>query len=226
MGMRYHVLAADYDGTLATDGRVDAETLAALERLRASGRCLVLVTGRIFSDLAQLFPRTDLFDAIVAENGATLWRPGNGERNLAQPPPAVFVHALRDRGVPFSQGHVVVATSEPHEAAVLRAVEELGLELQVIRNKGAVMVLPANVDKETGLEAALAELGLAVEQAVAVGDAENDEPMLASAGMGVAVANALPSVKLGADLVTVGAAGAGVAEVVARLLAGDLGGAR
>jgi HAD superfamily hydrolase (TIGR01484 family) len=44
--MRYFVLATDYDGTLATDGRVHDETLTALKHLRASGRKLILVTGR------------------------------------------------------------------------------------------------------------------------------------------------------------------------------------
>src|SRR5262249_7377424 len=37
-GMWFHVLAADYDGTLASDGRIAPDTLAALRRVRASGR--------------------------------------------------------------------------------------------------------------------------------------------------------------------------------------------
>jgi hypothetical protein len=44
--MRYLALACDYDGTLASEGRVAPETVGALERLRASGRRLLLVTGR------------------------------------------------------------------------------------------------------------------------------------------------------------------------------------
>ena len=43
--MRYLALACDYDGTLAAGGRVAQETLAALTRLLASGRQLILVTG-------------------------------------------------------------------------------------------------------------------------------------------------------------------------------------
>ena len=54
--MRYHVLAADYDGTLADDGRVDAPTLEALRRLADTGRKLVLVTGRQLDDLLAVFP--------------------------------------------------------------------------------------------------------------------------------------------------------------------------
>src|SRR5262245_3968957 len=49
--MRYLALACDYDGTIAHHGRVDDDTLAALRRVRASGRKLLLVTGRELDDL-------------------------------------------------------------------------------------------------------------------------------------------------------------------------------
>src|ERR671917_2684298 len=60
-GVRYVALGCDYDGTLATDGRVGANVIAALGRVRASGRKLVMVTGRELDDLLQAFPRLDLF---------------------------------------------------------------------------------------------------------------------------------------------------------------------
>ena len=40
---------------------------------------------------------------------------------------------------------------EPHQHAVLEAIRELGLELHVILNKGAVLMLPSGVNKATGL---------------------------------------------------------------------------
>jgi hydroxymethylpyrimidine pyrophosphatase-like HAD family hydrolase len=220
--MRYLVFATDYDGTLAHDGRVDDRTVAALERLRATGRRLVLITGRIRVDLERVFPRLDLFHLVVAENGGTLWRPGGEERRLADPPPAAFLDVLRERGVPFDVGHVVVATVEPHETAVLQGIRELGLDLQLVFNKGAVMVLPPGVTKASGLAAALQMLGLTAGDAVAIGDAENDIAMLTASACGVAVKNALPSVQQVADVVTVGARGEGVVEIVEALLADDL----
>src|SRR5690348_12640723 len=110
--MRYLVLACDYDGTLAHDGRVSRETLAALERLLASGRKLLLVTGRELPDLHRTFSRTDLFEWVVAENGALLYRPATREEKpLADPPPEKFLQALSRRGVqPVSVGRVIVAT--------------------------------------------------------------------------------------------------------------------
>ncbi len=222
--MRYHVLACDYDGTLAHNGRVEAATLAALERLLASGRQLVLATGRELGELLAVFPEIDLFTLVVAENGALLYKPSSKEdKLLARAPPPGFVEALRQRGVsPLSAGRVIVATWRPHETALLETIRDQGLDLQVIFNKEAVMVLPAGVNKASGLTAALAELGQTPHEAVGVGDAENDHAFLNLCECAVAVANALPPVQDRADWVTSGERGAGVAELIDRLLRDDL----
>src|SRR5437867_1362810 len=119
--MRFAALATDYDETLADHGSVLPQTERALERLRASGRKLLLVTGRDLDDLLRVFPRVDLFDAVVAENGALLYLPDRKqERPLSESPPERFVAALRQAGIPIIQGRVIVATRVPHETAVLR----------------------------------------------------------------------------------------------------------
>ena len=43
---------------------------------------------------------------------------------------------------PLDVGRVIVATQEPHEVTVLHVIHEMGLELQLIFNKGSVMILP------------------------------------------------------------------------------------
>jgi len=222
--MRYLALCTDYDGTLATDGRLLPETIAALERLRASGRRIVLVTGRELDDLQSVCSRLDLFDYVVAENGALLYQPSrSAETPLAQRPPDAFVVALRARGIPrVSVGRVIVATWEPYELDVLETIKDQGLELQVIFNKGAVMILPAGVNKATGLTVALTKLGLSPHNAVGIGDAENDHALLALCECGVAVANALPRLKETADFVTTGDHGAGVTELIDAMLRDDL----
>src|SRR5260370_20256899 len=77
--VRYLALATDYDATLATDGAVDPDTVEALRRLAATGRKLVLVTGRQLDDVTDAFPEVIIFDRVVAENGALLYRPGTRE---------------------------------------------------------------------------------------------------------------------------------------------------
>ena len=222
--MRYLALAADFDGTLAHDGRVADATLKGLERLRQSGRRLLMVTGRELPDLRAIFDHFDLFDRIVAENGAVVYRPATHEEKiLAEPPPPAFVAALRKRGVgPISVGRVIVATWEPHQSAVLETIRDLGLELQVIFNKGAVMVLPSGVNKATGLNAALDEMGLSAHNIAAIGDAENDHAFLTLCELSAAVSNALPALKEKADLVTSNDHGAGVVELIDRMVKDDL----
>jgi HAD superfamily hydrolase (TIGR01484 family) len=222
--MRYLTLVCDYDGTLAHDDEVDGDTLAALERIRDSGRRLVLVTGRELDDLCRVFPRLDLFDRVVAENGALLYRPDSQEEKpLGEPPPDEFVRALQERRVdPLSVGRVVVATWHPNETTVLEIIRDLGIERQVIFNKGAVMVLPSTVNKASGLKAALDELALSPHNAVGIGDAENDHAFLSLCECAVAVDNALPMLKERADLVTDGHHGAGVVELIVKLIDDDL----
>jgi hydroxymethylpyrimidine pyrophosphatase-like HAD family hydrolase len=224
--MRYHVLATDYDGTLARDGHVDNPTVDALERLLASGRQLLLVTGREVAELLACFPEVRFFALVVAENGAVLYWPATKEeKTLCKPPPEEFVRTLLSRGVaPLSVGRVIVATWRPHETTVLETVRDLGLEMQIIFNKDAVMVLPSGVNKATGLSAALAEMGFTPQETVGVGDAENDHAFLGLCGCAAAVANALPAVKGAVDLVLLKDHGAGVAELIDRIVENDLAG--
>ena len=220
--MRYEVLATDYDGTIAFDGRVDEPTIAALGRAKAAGLRLVLVTGRELTDLFNTFEHSDIFERIVAENGAVLYDPATKSvEPISPPPPPALVETLERQSVPISVGHSIVATVEPYEHQVLAAIRDLGLEWHVIFNKGCVMALPADVTKATGLVPALGVLGVSADRTVGVGDAENDQAFLRMCGLAVAVDNALPAVKEMADVVTAGARGAGVSELIARLLAGE-----
>ena len=218
----YHALATDYDGTLAHHGTVTPEALAAIKRLRASGKKLVLVTGRELEELKQVFPEIGLCDLVVAENGALLYWPQNRQiKQLGEPAPPEFAERLRARGVPVAVGRVIVATVEPHEIVVLQTIKEMGLELEVIFNKGAVMVLPTGINKATGLREGLARLGLSTRNVIGVGDAENDHAFLRICGAGIAVANALPTLKAHADFITRKPHSEGVAELIDELLAND-----
>jgi hydroxymethylpyrimidine pyrophosphatase-like HAD family hydrolase len=228
MNGRWTTIATDYDGTLAKGGVVDASTVVALERARAAGVTLVLVTGREIEDLEVVFGRLDLFARVVAENGGVLFEPrSRTERDLAARASPPFVAALRARGVaPVCVGHVVVSTREEHAHTVLEAIRDVGLELEVVFNKGSVMVLPSGVNKASGLGAALAELGIPSEHVIGVGDAENDHSLLSASGLGVAVANAVLPLQAEAQLVTGADHGAGVVELIDALLHHELEGLR
>jgi hydroxymethylpyrimidine pyrophosphatase-like HAD family hydrolase len=222
--MRYTTVAFDYDGTLAGDGRIAETTLQSLKACVQSGRKLVLVTGRELPELLEVCHELRIFQCVVAENGGLLYDPAtDAKKSLGSSPSPEFVATLQRRGVaPCTTGAVIVSTKHPHETTVLQTIRDLGLELQVIFNKGAVMVLPSGINKATGLATALEQMKVSADNVVAIGDAENDHALLESCGIGVAVANAVPLLKAHADWVTDGENGAGVQELIARLLKNDL----
>ena len=224
MSRYYRAVAVDYDGTLTETDAPDPEVLAAISRARGAGRRMVLVTGRIFRSLLASFPDAErAFDAIVAENGGVIWLPGTGARAVAQPVGPELAAALETRDVPVERGEALLATQAIHDQTVLQEIARLGLEVQLVRNRGALMVLPPGVSKGTGLLEALADLGISRHSTVAVGDAENDHSLVESCELGVAVANAVPALQDHADVVLGERAGAGVIELLGGpLLRGDI----
>src|SRR5262245_57221437 len=177
--MRYRVLAADYDGTLASDSTVDAATVAARERLRRSGRHLVLATARRLPDLESVFPRLDLCSRVVAENGAVLHVPGERATSvLAAAPDPRFLQALSARGVPFHAREVVGATDQTYQQAGLAARRELGIDRRLVFNGPAVMLLPGAVTNASGREVARAALLLSIRTVTGIGDPENVHALL------------------------------------------------
>ena len=185
---------------------------------------MLLVTGRRLDDLFRTFDATEMFDLVVVENGALLYDPSKkSEEMLTERPPDEFFRALAGRGVsPLDRGHSIIATLENQKQTVIETIAEFGLELQIIFNKGSLMILPAGVTKATGLEAALPRLGLSHHNVVAIGDAENDHAFLGACEFGVAVANALPALKDRSDIVTKGDHGDGVIELIGEILRDDL----
>jgi hydroxymethylpyrimidine pyrophosphatase-like HAD family hydrolase len=213
--MRYLALVTDYDGVIARDGRASPAAIAAIERLRSSGRRAVLITGRRLESLKESCPDLSPFNYVVAENGAVVYDPRTrAETPLGPPPPAEFVARLKELGVePIEAGRVIVATWMPHHLSALQAIQELGLELHITFNRAAVMILPAGLNKATGMLYALRKLGLSAHEAIGVGDSENDHSFLARCECAATVASAVPSIRKRASLVASKDNGEGLAEI-------------
>jgi len=222
--MHYLLLASDFDGTLAQDGVVSNQTIEAVQRLKSAGRKFVLVTGRVMPDLLRVFPEINVCDFVVAENGALLYDPATRKyRPLADPPSEDFIRVLREKNVkPLSVGYVIVATLEPQQQIVMDVIHELGLELQIIFNKGAVMILPSGINKASGLAAAIKDMGYVLDRVVGIGDAENDHAFLEACGFSVAVSNSVECLKKTADFVSSKDHGKGVVDIIERLIQSDL----
>jgi HAD superfamily hydrolase (TIGR01484 family) len=202
--MIVHVLACDYDGTIADGGQLAPDTSALLARVRESGRKVFLVTGRMLDDLRTVCPEVDeTFDIVVAENGGLVYLPEQREvRRLGDAPERRLMEALQRRGVPFDVGTAILATTAEYAEPALAAIQETGVERSLVFNKGALMLLPGGVTKGTGLTAALDHCSLSAHNLAGIGDAENDHAFLSMCECAAAVADAVPALRERADIVT------------------------
>ena len=217
--MKLSLLALDYDGTIAENGELDAEVRNALIEARRKNITLVLATGRILGDLQRLPCGLDLFDAVVAENGAVLSFPGTGRTTLlAEPPEPIFVQQLTRRNIPFLAGSCLIELRSEYAESVFAVIHELELPLVVVFNRGRAMVLPEAVSKGTGLLAAARTLRISLHNAVAIGDAQNDHDMLRACEIGIAVAWGSPALRRVADQIVEGESPAAVAAFIRRLI--------
>ena len=141
--------------------------------------------------------------------------------------------AREDRSFPMSRGDLDVLLSAP-VGKLLALAPELVTEdfLRTVEDvlagrghlafsgvSGLAEINPLGVTKAAALERWSAERAVAAEHVWAFGDMPNDLPMIEWAGLGVAVANAHPSVLAAADLVAPSNDDDGVAVTVESLLA-------
>ena len=217
--MKLSVLALDYDGTIATDGRMHPEVRAAIADARRHGIAVALVTGRRLPELRRIVGDLSCFDVIVGENGAVLEFPASGRHVLlSHPPSATFVNELRRRGVHVDVGESVIETDASFAPAALEVLRSLEQPLTLAFNRGRLMILPQAVSKSTGLRQALVSLRLSVHNAIAVGDAENDHDLLDACEVGVAVSWGSAALRAVADEVIEGSGPASVAAYVRRVI--------
>jgi hydroxymethylpyrimidine pyrophosphatase-like HAD family hydrolase len=204
--MRLLTLALDYDGTITRDDRVDDSIRRVIADARTRGITVLIVTGRIVSELRRVAGDLHFVDGVIAENGAVVHFPESGHITVIAPriPPA-FVAALAAEGIACRTGESLVDADAADAPRLLDLIRRLELPLVLIFNKGRVMVTAQGVSKATGLSAALGTLRLSARNTLAIGDAENDHEMLRLAEIGVAVPWASAALREAADTVVDGA---------------------
>lgn len=215
------VIAFDLDGTLTQDGQVTAQTWDLLRSARLAGMILILVTGRTLDSFISELPFSELCEAIVAENGAVVYFP---RRDTIRLPfgkiESALINRLHDLNVPLEHGVAIVATQEPHERNVFKALQEIHASAVIEYNRGSIMLLPPGASKGQGLLYALQELGYSAHNLLVCGDGENDRSLVQAAEFSVAVANAHPSLRAVADLVLSKPDGEGFNDLLEDILGG------
>ena len=164
----------------------------------------MLVTGRILADLRRVLTEEDLFDAIVAENGAVLAFPNGRTRVLGRPASRELLSELCERRVECAFGDCVIEADAAAAPKILEAIRKLELPLMLVFNRSRVMVLPQGINKATGLREALNTMRLSLHNCIGIGDAENDHALLDACEIGVAVSWGSKSLQEIADYVLEG----------------------
>ncbi len=223
--MHYVAIAAGFDGTLAQEGACDARCIHALRLLSASGRRLILVSGRELRDLLERMPEMGVFDFVVAENGAVLYRPSTRESAiLGQAPSELLLHELhRERIGPLSVGNAVIRTPRRNRERVSRTLHRLELDIQLVEDRAALMMVPADVSPVCGVQAALSEMGVSPRNLLAIGDYTADSGLFRFAQCSIAVAHEGTEAKTIADRTTRAQRCDGFLEVASELLSGEAG---
>jgi len=92
---------------------------------------------------------------------------------------------------------------------------------EVIKTRSNLLeFMPKGVTKAYGIQLLAQELGIEQAEVMAIGDEENDLSMIAYAGVGVAMGNAILAVKEAADVVTATNEEDGVAKIVSEYVLG------
>ena len=100
-----------------------------------------------------------------------------------------------------------------------RVKAALGKNFSVYRSDPYFLeILPKGIDKAQSLERLLGHLGISRERMIACGDGYNDLSMIRYAGLGVAMENAVLSLRKEADYITSSNNDDGVAEVIEKFM--------
>lgn len=118
---------------------------------------------------------------------------------------------------------LIIDRPENTEAAIKTVKEGIGGKLNMIRSSEKyVEVLMPGVSKAEGLKLLAEKFGIDRSEVMACGDNMNDMEMVAWAGVGVAVNNAVPALKEAAAYVASAERSYGVAEAVKTFVLGEL----
>ena len=220
--MKLSVLALDYDGTIATDRGVDADVRQAIAGARTNGTTVLLVTGRILSELRRVAGDLHFVDGVVAENGAVIHFPDSEYTSVLAPPlQGSLVAGVEAAHIAVRAGECLLDADAADGQRLLALIRELELPYALVFNRGRVMVMPQGVSKATGLHSALDVLRLSPRNMVAIGDAENDHELLRLAELGVAVQWGSGVLQSSADAIVVGRDPRDTAAYIRALSSGD-----
>jgi phosphoglycolate phosphatase (TIGR01487 family) len=211
-------VVCDLDGTITDcDKRIGLAAIEALRRVQDSGVICMLASGNVLPITHAVSIYLGFKGPCIAENGALVeWKE--------------IVHQLQDNDLPL-KAYAILKERMPDverlfsdrwrvtEVALKRTVDPEKVRIVLkdfpvkVETTGfAIHLMSLGNDKFMGLKKACELLGIETNEVAAFGDSDNDEMMLASSGVGIAVGNGSPAAKKAADFVATAEFGDGVVE--------------
>ena len=210
-------LAVDIDGTLADEDRtISLEAVAALRQVELSGVPVILASGNVLPIAFGLSQYLGFKGPVIAENGGIVcWKQKVWVIGDPTVPRSAYKYLLTKMDAPrlftdqWRQTEIGLKGEVDFEK-VKRLLK--GKRVDVQTTGFAVHIMRKGMDKFVGVKKSCELLGIAVGQAAAFGDSDNDEMMVRECGFGIAVANALDGTKLAASYVAKEEDGDGIVE--------------
>ncbi|MBD3309608.1 glycosyltransferase [Candidatus Woesearchaeota archaeon] len=197
-------------------GDYDIELLEEFKKIDCTK---ILATGRVIRYVKRLCTEFDVWDCVIAENGAVIYFPKTRKTittNTSYMKKAKKI--IRDMDLPgASIGKIIASVPVKYEQKVKEKLQDLADHLSFFRNVDELMVLPHGTDKGMGVRLALKHLNIDIDKTFVIGDAENDMEMFLNPGFKVAVANADRSIKKLSNYITKGPSTKGVREIIRKI---------
>lgn len=238
------LIALDMDGTLLTsDLEISEMNRKMIVKALDKGVGVMLSTGRWLDFCYPYAESLNLNTYLVTVNGGEIWTESKElvERHVhASDLVEKMWNIGHDKGVHMwcvATDRVYNSSEKPdrfdqHEWLKIGFSSENIDKLNEIRKELSVYdsleitnslptnieVNPAGVNKANGLERVCRELGITMDEVMAVGDSLNDIKMIEQAGFGVAMGNAQDAIKEVADYITDTNNNDGVAKAIERFI--------
>ncbi|MEM3526696.1 MAG: phosphoglycolate phosphatase [Candidatus Jordarchaeaceae archaeon] len=222
---KFHVLVTDVDGTLTSpENRLYLPAVEAIWTLENLGVHVLFCSGNILCSLLTLGFYLGISGPVIAENGGVVMKRGwekpiiLGSKELPLKALKVLKEVFGDRVKEtedqFYRFTDVAIRRTIDREILLKTLEDRGVKINVLDSGYAIHLCDPYVHKAVGVRKAIEVLGYRPEDAIGIGDGQNDVELLQEVGYGVALNNAPKTLKDAADYVTEKSFGEGFVEAV------------
>ena len=221
--LKKKTFAIDIDGTITLNGmgQIHLEALSRLRSLKDEGHNVILVTGRSSVEGYLLSIFGGLTHMAVGENGGCISF-GDEIQHKLLGNKGECIHALatiqaklnaevKEKSVFPRMTEVVLERTFDIEKAQ-KVIDDNNLNVVLADSGYAYHINSKGVDKGSGFLEVVKMLDIDVNDTIAIGDSDTDEPLFKVVKNSIAVANSTENLKKSAKIVTTKQSGEGVLE--------------